>query len=376
MALFSWLFGGKRSVAVLPPLAGKGVGDTVKKVVRSALSEYISKHRPGHGVMDAERTDAAYEEYCGKRSSLFEAKSAGEIGAALGAQYVCMAVLEKEGDFLYLECHLVSAKSGRSRTATERFLGINNEDVRRAAVSAAKALFSKGAVSNDDATLRLASHKKAVYLVAGSGDARKHWKNGQKTEPFDIEGFPWHRRVTAKGGSYEVGMDGKRAVLKKNGAVLYRLTDGSQAADVLSVAAHERDVYAVGWESNRMDVNIATVWKNGKVLLALNKGGRHAAACSMIVHAGDLYTAGFEQNTQGNGVATVWKNGDVLAALTNGEFYAAARSICFAGSDCYVAGYERNKADEDVTTIWKNGEVLVRLDKERQLVSDYLIFAR
>jgi hypothetical protein len=41
-----------------------------------------------------------------------------------------------------------------------------------------------------------------------------------------------------------------------------------------------------------------------------------------------------------------------------------------------VAGYERNKADEDVTTVWKNGEVLFRLDKERTLVNDYLVFAR
>jgi len=366
----------KKSVAVLPPLAGKDIGETVKRAVRTAISDYISSSRRGHQVLDWRTTDAAYEEFCEKRSSLLDAKGAMQIGKRLGAKYVCMAELNREAEYIYFECHLVNAETGKARTACERSQGTNNEDVSLASVSAAKMLFTRGSVSNDETTVRVAMHKKSLYLVTGSGDARKYWKNGQKTDAFEMDGFPWHRRLEHKSGSYEVGMDGKCAVVKKNGALLHRLTDGAQAADVLGVAVHERSVYAIGWEANRLGNNVATLWKNGHVCHRLVKGGRHSSACSICIHAGDVYAVGYEHNGLENGVATVWKNDGVFACLTNGNFYAAARSICFAGSDYYVAGYERNGAGEDVTTIWKNGEVLFRLDKERLLVNDYLIFAR
>ena len=368
----------KKSVVVLPTLAGKGIAEPVKKMVRTALSDHITSFRHGF-VKDWALTDAAFEEFCESRSALFDEKSAGLIGKKLGAKYVCMVELNKEQDYIYFEGHLVDTGTGRARTATERTIGSNNREVSQATVSVAKMLFAKKAVSNDETTIRMAINQKSLYLVTGAGDKQekfKYWKNGQRTEPFDIEGFPWHRQFKHKSGLFEAVMDGKRAAIKKNGEVFSHLTDGSLAAEVLCVVVHDGHLFAMGWEANKQGVSVATVWKNGKVLHRLGKGGRHSSACSICFHGNDVYTVGYEQNNQENGVAMVWKNGEVFASLTNGTTYAAARSICFIGNDCYVAGYEHNTSGEDVTVIWKNGESLYKLDKERLLKNDFLILAR
>jgi outer membrane protein assembly factor BamB len=101
------------------------------------------------------------------------------------------------------------------------------------------------------------------------------------------------------------------ATVWKNGKLLWRLTDGANGAEVMSVLVSGADVYAGGYgDSPDLAGAAATVWKNGEALWHLTDG--NACAASLFVSGGDVYAGGWEYGQDGKEVAVTWKNGDAL----------------------------------------------------------------
>lgn len=351
----------------------------VAESARGAVSDYIALPKHGYAVCDRGLTDAAHGDLCEKQGAPLNVRSAIQIGERLGAQYACLVELTEEDGEPFAKCWLVDVETGETKVAGRPIDKISDAGVAKACASVMKALFSGDCVDSgcgDATVLMKAVRPKSVYLVTGNGDDRMHWRDDLKAEPFPIDGCPWHGRFEREGDVFEAGKEGEMAVVRKNGEVHHRLSDGTSAAEVHGVVVFDGDVYAVGWESNERGNCVATVWKNGSVCARLSDGSRHASARSICVRVGDVYVAGHECNHLGNGVATVWKNGGVCHRLTDGSFYASARSVCVSGDDVYAAGYERDGLGHDITTIWKNGGVLYRLGKDEQLAEDYLVFVR
>jgi hypothetical protein len=154
LVLFVAALSAQESVAVLPPLAGKNVGEMTKKVVRSAFSDYISAPGSGYTAYDRDHTDLLIKELGEQRSVLYDEKSAKELGMRIGVRYVCISELTKdENDFL-IECKLINVETGAAKTESEFATKSTNDVVRKASIAAIKRLLGMGDEEKDMVAVR------------------------------------------------------------------------------------------------------------------------------------------------------------------------------------------------------------------------------
>jgi hypothetical protein len=150
------------------------------------------------------------------------------------------------------------------------------------------------------------------------------------------------------------------AMVWKNRAQLYRLSDGSTDAQCNSIVVNGSDVYTAGWEWNATN-SLAKVWKNGSLQYTLSSGAKlKSVACCMAFYNGDQYVVGFEDSSNPMNpetIAKVWKNGQLFANLTDGSNTAQAWGLCFAQEGgtpyAYVSGFESDALYNQKAKVWK-----------------------
>jgi hypothetical protein len=144
LVLFVAALSAQESVAVLPPLAGKNVGEMTKKVVRSAFSDCISAPGSGYTAYNRDHTDLLVKELGEQGGVLYDEKSAKELGMRMGVQYVCISELTKDEDEFLIECKLINVETGATKTESEFVTKSTNDVVRKASVAAIKRLLGMG----------------------------------------------------------------------------------------------------------------------------------------------------------------------------------------------------------------------------------------
>lgn len=197
---------------------------------------------------------------------------------------------------------------------------------------------------------------------------------------------------------YTAGAELGKAVVRKNGEVLYTIANGSASSGAFSVFVSGKDVYAAGSEKGASGNSIAKVWKNGSELYTLTDGSHTATATSIFVSGNDVYTSGFEDHVRYyammwknstpttlslpttssvakgiyvsdgnvyvaagmNNQAVVYKNAMTLYTLTDEEDVSQANAVFVSDNDVYAVGYE-NKHAKSVAKVWKNGSVFATL---------------
>ena len=212
----------------------------------------------------------------------------------------------------------------------------------------------------------------------GGKHIAKYWKNGTPVILSDGTQDAVVLSVAASGNDvYAAGyefvlrtdMSGTYAVLVakywKNGVdITLNDTQDFTTSYASSIAVSVSDVYMAGYTNGGVSggvFKIAKYWKNGVTVNLTNGLTYDAEANSIIVIGSDVYVAGIEKNAAGNTVAKYWKNGTAVK-LTDGTRNAAANSITVSGSDVYVAGYELDNTYNYVAKYWKNGTAFALTD--------------
>jgi hypothetical protein len=307
-----------------------------------------------------------------------------EIGKMLGANFVFVSELHKEGGYINISISLIDVGTGVLAGARNKMmkgddpiaigklveemaadlLGVESDQQRQAREKSGGAVpQASQQVSGQTVQPNVQGDVYAMTYDNGN-NAWKYWKNGVETQQFNTDGFSYHWNFHINGDCYKTTYWEKNtqvAIIEKNGSALYYLNDGKFNVSIPKIFVSGGYVYAAGGEQNSQGNPVATVWKNGGVLYRLTNGSFSANAFSLFVTGGDVYAAGYEKNPQSNWVATVWKNGGVLYRLTNGNFSANVTALFVTGGDVYAAGYERNPQSNAVATVWKNGSVLCRM---------------
>lgn len=158
-----------------------------------------------------------------------------------------------------------------------------------------------------------------INLTDGTNGAQA-WSIAVSGNDAYVAGMEWNGKSyqDASGNTY------KKSVAKywKNGNGVI-LTDGTEDAFTTSIAVSGTDVYVAGTEWNGKSYqiqgssyiyrkSIAKYWKNGKAV-TLTDGTEDAEVKSIAVSGNDVYVAGIV-----NGYATYWKNG-IPVKLSNVE---------------------------------------------------------
>jgi WD40 repeat protein len=137
------------------------------------------------------------------------------------------------------------------------------------------------------------------------------------------------------------------------------MSSGGYEATVYSLAVSPGgDVYAGGTNGSA-----AMVWKNGAEHWRLTETGQDTAAFSLAVGpSGTLYAGGREKNQQGNQRATLWWQG--ADGSVKKHYYSYANSIVTSIAVCphgdvYAGGWEGSQL-----TVWMNDDVLWRLTED------------
>lgn len=158
------------------------------------------------------------------------------------------------------------------------------------------------------------------------------------------------------------------AKIRKNETLLYSHPNDGYSVYVNSIYVSGNDVYYCG---ERGEGGKAVVWKNGAVLYTLanaiwNSGKqqwRRPYAEHIQVAGSDVYVGGYAQNSDGWSVAKVWKNGTEMYSLTPPEYtYYYAHSVFVQGNDVYLGGYSSHISSDRKSIVWKNGATLYSVD--------------
>ena len=198
---------------------------------------------------------------------------------------------------------------------------------------------------------------------------------------------------------YTSGTELGKAVVRKNGGVLYTISNGTAKSGASAVFVSGKDVYASGSEEGASGKRIAKIWKNGSELFTLTDGSGNSEALSLFVSGKDVYAAGWEQtsnryaawlwkNTEAtklnhplvssvaHGVfvsegnvyvtgslssqAAIFKNGMQLYTLADKDNVSDAEDVFVSGNDVYATGWEEEKGSgkRAIGKVWKNGSVL------------------
>jgi TolB-like protein len=104
--------GNSRLVAVLEPVGNDAsVTPLNKRSVRGTLEEFITKSRD-YKAVDRARTNAILEEHSFQRNGMVDKDKVQEIGKMLGANFVFVSELYKEGGFINISISLIDAGTG------------------------------------------------------------------------------------------------------------------------------------------------------------------------------------------------------------------------------------------------------------------------
>ena len=197
-----------------------------------------------------------------------------------------------------------------------------------------------------------------VFAGGFAGKAAMVWKNG--AVHWCLTNGEEEARVqvlfVSGGDVYAGGCDGKVATVWKNGRVHFRLTKGKAEARVHGIFVAGDDVYAVGYEKNQRGKAVAMTWKNGRVQWRLTDGGCIAEALCLFVSGDDVFTGGYVGK-----VAVVWKNGAIHWRLTKGGSNARVQALFVYGGDVYAGGWENGPSGNGIATVWRNGGLHHRL---------------
>lgn len=137
-----------------------------------------------------------------------------------------------------------------------------------------------------------------------------------------------------------------------------------------AIYVYGTDIYTAGFEGRDL-AGKAIVWKNGEVLYRLTDGIHAGNAESISILGNDIYVAGETVSNTSQINALTWKNGKVLYEMEN----VNELSIYIAGNDIYTLGYEYDEDyKRETPTVWKNGEFLYAIDKSYRDVSVSNIF--
>jgi hypothetical protein len=196
--------------------------------------------------------------------------------------------------------------------------------------------------------------------TSNGGISTKVYKNGQLNHILSSTISLCVSMAVAGDDVYICGTEyiltANQAVVYKNGAVLYSLTDGTRNGYAERIVLHGSDIYVSGNEANANKVKVAKVWKNGQEWYALSNGQQHAQASGLYVDGGDIYACGSEENANKIEVAKVWKNGNELYTLTGGQYDSYAACVAVSGSDVFSCGYNGKASGMSAGLIWKNNQ--------------------
>ncbi|MCL6266774.1 IPT/TIG domain-containing protein [Flagellimonas myxillae] len=282
--------------------------------------------------------------------------------------------------------------------------------------------------------LQHASSANSVYVdgetiyVAGKSieDKATVWIDGIPQYLTDGSSYAEANSIIVDNGSYYVaGSMGvgensiSKAMVWKDGQVLYEFTDGTSPAEANSIKVADGAVYSVGYEHDENDDrDIARLWIDNQAfdLSGLNSGRaydlaigndnvvfvvgnreynninrailwRHGSSGTFLgtseirdsyktaIFLKDPETleyriAGSEEMENGNYQARVWGSGGLFLTPENGE--GEAFDVFVYKNDVYTVGYENT-----IAKVWKNDETLFNLnDGNNNNAKAYSIFVK
>jgi TolB-like protein len=100
-----------RLVAVLEPTGNAGVTALNKRSVRNKLEEFITRSRD-YKAVDRVRTNQILTEHSFQRNGMVDNSKVQEIGKQLGANFVFVSELHKEGGYIDISISLIDAGTG------------------------------------------------------------------------------------------------------------------------------------------------------------------------------------------------------------------------------------------------------------------------
>ncbi len=196
-----------------------------------------------------------------------------------------------------------------------------------------------------------------IYMAGKDGKLGKVWKNsvelysvadGTNSVNFDCIYVSGNDVFT--GGTINDGSNTK-AVIWKNGLLLYQLTSGN----VQSISVSGDNVYVCGSYSTN-----AVLWENN-TMTTLGQGSYHSSsdyvyyyATAMQVVGNDVYVVGYTNNDRSYNSGRIWKNGTELYWVANAVF----TDIAVSGENVYISGYKKDESFREIATVWKNGDEL------------------
>ena len=121
------------------------------------------------------------------------------------------------------------------------------------------------------------------------------------------------------------GSGGSKALVWRDGDLLYTLTAGSSYAEATALFRTGNSLYAAGYYMDGFEEE-GVVWKNGQEFFDLSDG--QASGCqpyAIAVYGGDIFTAGTLFGT--TRTAVVWHGEDIRYTLTDGSGHGEAYSM-------------------------------------------------
>jgi hypothetical protein len=162
----------QEKVAVLPPQGGKNVAEINKKIVRSAFLDYLSEPGSGFTAHNQNSIDMAVQEPSWRNSTLYDEKTARDIGKRLGVPLVCIIDLTSDEIEFLIECKLVRVDTGSAVSKSVVVPGISYEALKKGSETAVKRLMTDGAVVTDSAATAIATPATAPAVTHAPVDAR------------------------------------------------------------------------------------------------------------------------------------------------------------------------------------------------------------
>ncbi len=196
-----------------------------------------------------------------------------------------------------------------------------------------------------------------VYMAGEVGKLGKAWKNNTElysvadgTNSVNFNCIYVSGNDVYIGGTINDGSNTK-AVVWKNGSLLYQLTTGN--AQSISVSGD--NVYVCGSYSTN-----AVLWENN-TMTTLGQGSYNSSsdyvyyyATAMQIVGDDVYVVGYTNNDRSYNSGRIWKNGTELYWVANAVF----TDIAVSGDNVYILGYKKDESFRKVATVWKNGDEL------------------